>query len=121
MSTNGGKAKKSRGERTVRSFAAEKTEVARYSSAVDRAFALARRRIRQSGTFMAVADFSRLASEEDWASLVSALRDSADPGRLCLMAMVDWRLTATNCQAHHPMSGPERQGGAPDAVRRTAD
>jgi ABC transporter fused permease/ATP-binding protein len=50
------------GVRTVRSFAAEKTEVARYSSAVDKAFALARRRIRQSGTFMAVAAFGGSAA-----------------------------------------------------------
>jgi hypothetical protein len=70
---------------------------------------------------MAVADFSRLASEEDWASLVSALRDSSDPGSLCLMAMVDWRLTAASCEAHHPKSVPDAQGGGADAVRRTAD
>ena len=48
----------------------------------------------------AVADFSRFASEEDWASLISALRDSEDPGTLCLLAMVDWRLTAPSCGEH---------------------
>jgi len=46
------------GVRTVRSFAAEKSEVARYRSAVEKSFDLARKRIRQSSTFMAVASFS---------------------------------------------------------------
>jgi ATP-binding cassette subfamily B protein len=46
------------GVRTVRSFAAEKSEVARYRSAVEKSFELARKRIRQSSTFMAVASFS---------------------------------------------------------------
>ncbi|HEX8698140.1 MAG TPA: ABC transporter transmembrane domain-containing protein [Myxococcaceae bacterium] len=50
------------GVRTVRSFAAEKTEVVRYSNAVEKAFALARRRIRHSATFMAVAAFSGSAA-----------------------------------------------------------
>lgn len=36
--------------------------------------------------------FSQLASEEDWASLTSSMRDSADPGMACLLAMVRWRL-----------------------------
>ena len=49
---------------------------------------------------MAVADFSRLASEEDWATLTSSLRDSDDPGTTCLVGMVDWRLTVRGCQAH---------------------
>ena len=48
----------------------------------------------------AVADFSRFASEEDWATLTSSLRDSDDPGTTCLLAMVDWRLTAAGCGAH---------------------
>ncbi|MBX9896768.1 MAG: hypothetical protein K2Y17_02525 [Qipengyuania sp.] len=48
----------------------------------------------------AIADFSRLASEEDWATLMSSLRDSEDPGMVCLRAMVDWRLTAHACHAH---------------------
>ncbi|MGZ8348172.1 MAG: hypothetical protein ACXWUP_13780, partial [Allosphingosinicella sp.] len=42
---------------------------------------------------MAVADFARLAAEEDWATLISSLRDSGDPGTVCLLAMVHWRLT----------------------------
>jgi ABC transporter fused permease/ATP-binding protein len=45
------------GVRTVRSFAAERTEVERYGGAMEKAFSLARRRIRQSSTFMAVASF----------------------------------------------------------------
>jgi hypothetical protein len=54
----------------------------------------------------AVADFSRLASEEDWATLISAIRDSADPGTTCLLAMVDWRLTAPCCGDHARPCGP---------------
>jgi ABC transporter fused permease/ATP-binding protein len=45
------------GVRTVRSFAAEKSEVARYRGAVEKAFELARHRARQSSTFMGVASF----------------------------------------------------------------
>ena len=50
------------GVRTVRSFAAEKTEVVRYGNAVEKGFLLARRRIRHSATFMAVAAFSGSAA-----------------------------------------------------------
>ncbi|MDC0713425.1 ABC transporter transmembrane domain-containing protein [Stigmatella sp. ncwal1] len=50
------------GVRTVRAFAAEKHEVARYRGAVDKAFELARRRIRHSSTFMAVASFGGFSS-----------------------------------------------------------
>jgi hypothetical protein len=48
----------------------------------------------------AVADFSRFASEEDWATLVSSMRDDADPGTICLLAMVHWRLTVRGCEDH---------------------
>ena len=48
----------------------------------------------------AVADFSRFAAEEDWATLTSSMRDSDDPGTICLLAMVHWRLTAKACTAH---------------------
>jgi hypothetical protein len=41
---------------------------------------------------VAVADFGRFASEEDWATLTSRLRDSAAPGTACLRAMLEWRL-----------------------------
>lgn len=40
----------------------------------------------------AVADFSRSASEEEWANLISRIRDSDDPGTACLVVMVRWRL-----------------------------
>lgn len=48
----------------------------------------------------AVSDFARFASEEDWATLVSAMREAQDPGTACLAAMVHWRLTAHRCKAH---------------------
>ena len=47
-----------------------------------------------------VAEFSRFAAEEDWSTLISGMRDSDDPGMTCLLAMVDWRLTATTCADH---------------------
>lgn len=52
----------------------------------------------------AIADFSRFASEEDWATLTSSMRDSGDPGSVCLLAMVHWRLTVKgcSCHSHHP-------------------
>lgn len=59
----------------------------------------------------AVADFSRFAAEEDWATLTSSLRDSEDPGTICLLAMVHWRLTARACTAH-AHSRPHHPGGA---------
>jgi hypothetical protein len=49
---------------------------------------------------MAVADFARLADEEDWASLMSRLRDSPDPGMICLAQMVGWRIEARGCARH---------------------
>lgn len=48
----------------------------------------------------AISDFNRFAAEEDWASLVSGLRNTDDPGTACLLAMVHWRLTARGCQEH---------------------
>ncbi|HVG63158.1 MAG TPA: ABC transporter transmembrane domain-containing protein [Hyalangium sp.] len=50
------------GVRTVRSFAAEKSEVGRYGTAVERAFELARSRARQSSTFMAAASFGAFSA-----------------------------------------------------------
>jgi hypothetical protein len=68
----------------------------------------------------AVADFSRLASEEDWATLVSSMRDDADPGTVCLLAMVHWRLTVRSCESHsfrhihpHPGAANERPATRP--------
>ena len=48
----------------------------------------------------AIADFNRFAAEEDWATLTSSLRNSDDPGTVCLLAMVHWRLTARGCAEH---------------------
>lgn len=48
----------------------------------------------------AISDFNRFAGEEDWASLVSSLRNTDDPGTACLLAMVHWRLTARGCPEH---------------------
>lgn len=48
----------------------------------------------------AMSDFNRFAAEEDWATLTSSLRDTDDPGTVCLLAMVHWRLTARGCQEH---------------------
>lgn len=42
----------------------------------------------------AVADFNRFASEEDWATLTSHLKNTDDPGTACLLGMTHWRLTA---------------------------
>jgi len=53
----------------------------------------------------AMADFARYASEEDWATLISSVRDSDDPGTICLLAMVHWRLTAPTCGHHSPAHG----------------
>jgi len=49
---------------------------------------------------MAVADFARLAGEEDWASLMSRLREGEDPGMICLAQMVGWRIGAGGCARH---------------------
>jgi hypothetical protein len=55
----------------------------------------------------AISDFARYASEEDWATLTSTLKRSEDPGTACLLAMVDWRLTARACAHHSHHSLPE--------------
>jgi hypothetical protein len=60
----------------------------------------------------AVADFSRFASEEDWATLTSSLRDSDDPGTICLLAMVHWRLNAGGCGAHSHRDHHQDEGVA---------
>ena len=61
----------------------------------------------------AVADFSRFAAEEDWATLTSSLRDSDDPGTICLLAMVHWRLTVRGC-GDHSFRHTHHHGGAAD-------
>ena len=49
---------------------------------------------------VAIADFSRLADEDEWATLSSTLKNSEDPGLACLLSMVHWRLTRQCCEAH---------------------
>lgn len=58
----------------------------------------------------AVAGFASRASEEDWATLTSSMRDTDDPGTTCLLAMVHWRLTAPDCGCHGSgvVAGEER-------------
>ena len=56
----------------------------------------------------AVADFGSLAGEEDWATLISAIRDMKDPGTGCLLAMVDWRLKAADCGCTRPIPSYDR-------------
>ena len=43
----------------------------------------------------AVMSFERQASEEDWASLMSAIRSAPDPGKACLETMVRWQFQRT--------------------------
>ena len=66
----------------------------------------------------AVADFSRFASEEDWATLVSSMRDDQDPGTVCLLAMVHWRLTVRGC-GDHSFNQHQHHGGAGDDRHRS--
>jgi hypothetical protein len=62
----------------------------------------------------AISDFSRFASEEDWATLTSTLKRTDDPGTACLLAMVDWRLTAKACDDHSHHHHHHPQEGAAD-------
>lgn len=62
----------------------------------------------------AISDFSRFASEEDWATVVSSIRDADDPGTTCLLAMVDWRLTARGCDAHNHHEQAPIEGASDD-------
>lgn len=55
---------------------------------------------------IAVAEFGRFAPEEDWATLTSRLRDSAEPGTTCLVAMLEWRLAQS--APPEPAEGPAR-------------
>lgn len=41
---------------------------------------------------IATADFLAEADEESWATLISALRDGADPGAVCVARVVDFRV-----------------------------
>ena len=58
---------------------------------------------------IAVADFDRYAPEEDWATLTSRLRDSAEPGTVCLISMLEWRLAAARTHAGHGSVGGPAQ------------
>jgi len=59
----------------------------------------------------AVADFTAHADEEDWATLISAIRDGEDPGTVCLLAMVSWRLDVPDCGCHASQRMAERRVG----------
>lgn len=48
----------------------------------------------------AIADFTRFADEETWASLTSRLHRADDPGLACLGTMVRWRLSVGGCESH---------------------
>lgn len=54
-----------------------------------------------------VADFGRYASEDEWASLTSRLRDTDDPGTVCLLTMVEWRLAAKSAAQQTPVEMEE--------------
>ena len=41
---------------------------------------------------LAVVDFSNSAPEEDWATMMSRIRDAQDPGQACLLSMITWRM-----------------------------
>ena len=41
---------------------------------------------------VAVTEFERFASDEDWATLMSRIRRADDPGAACLDTMVRWQL-----------------------------
>lgn len=56
------------------------------------------------GTFVrvAIADFDRFATQEDWQALTSHLRNNHDPGMVCLIRMVRWRLAMTGHSPAEP-------------------
>lgn len=51
---------------------------------------------------MAVADFDRFATQEDWQNLTARLRNHPDPGTVCLLEMVRWRVEAESRAATQP-------------------
>lgn len=63
----------------------------------------------------AMADFNRFAGEEDWATLISSIRDSGDPGTVCLLGMADWRLNAATCADHE--CSHQHQSSGHQAIR----
>lgn len=50
---------------------------------------------------MAVADFSNGAPEEDWATMMSRIRDARDPGQACLLSMITWRMARVDKKCDH--------------------
>ena len=50
---------------------------------------------------MAVADFSNSAPEEDWATMMSHMRNAEDPGQACLLSMITWRLRHVDGKCGH--------------------
>ena len=52
-------------------------------------------------TQLAVVDFSNNAPEEDWATMMSRIRNAQDPGQACLLSMITWRLANVNKKCDH--------------------
>lgn len=52
---------------------------------------------------LAVVEFSNNAPEEDWATMMSRIRDAQDPGQACLLSMITWRMAngRQKCCNHH--------------------
>ncbi|KEO61588.1 hypothetical protein [Thioclava indica] len=50
---------------------------------------------------LAVADFSNRAPEEDWATMMSRIRDAQDPGQACLLSMITWRMANGDGKCGH--------------------
>lgn len=65
---------------------------------------------------MSIADFSGYATEEDWATLISSMRECDDPGTTCLLAMVNWRLSVPACSGHQSPAN-ERTSHEPASER----
>lgn len=70
----------------------------------------------------AVAGFSGVASEEDWAQLMTRIRQADDPGRACLEAMLAWQVArdrAARARAEgHSISGDQHHGHAATTGRQ---
>lgn len=68
---------------------------------------------------ISLADFDRLATEEDWATLVSRLRNDPDPGARCLLSMLEWRLGPTEPAPVKPSISAFRSGQGGSDERNT--
>ncbi len=51
---------------------------------------------------VAIADFDRFAAEEDWATLSSHLKNTDDPGTVCLLGMTHWQLSRADAAKEPP-------------------